>query len=245
MLKTALLIFILVSAAVPALAQGPLGPGSEPPDVLMRDAVATPYADALLKTFAASVRRHADSACRQARGLDDAAAITRGRAILERHGIRMMQVAEDMVDRAAYRAELSASLGADAEAELARLESDPVVKQYIALGRPARLARVLDLVLEQFDRYLLVARIKFDTISPEGRGEPALPENPIEAAEAVEQEFYDKASSPQLNRYVELLEAATIAMQKAINLDKAAQFSPEVIFRGVDSDLAELCVGPR
>jgi hypothetical protein len=101
------------------------------------------------------------------------------------------------------------------------------------------------MLLDQFDRHLLVARIKFDTISPEGRGEPALPENPTAATEAAEQEFYDKAASPQLTRYLELLHAATIAMQKAIRLDKAETFSSKLIFDGVESDLAELCIGGR
>ena len=239
MLRTSLLALTLLAAAVvPARAQ------TEPPEPFMRDAVATPYADALLKTFAASVRRHADPSCLQAKKIDDATSIAQGRAILQRHGVRMLQIVEEGIDRAAYRAELAAEAGAGAEAELERLQQDPQVKQLIAIGRPARLAQVLDMVLEQFDRHLLIARIKFDTISPEGRGEP-LPENPTEAAEAAEQEFYDKTDAPQLQRYLELLHATNIATQKAINLEKVAQLSPKAIFGGVETDLAGLCIGPR
>jgi hypothetical protein len=240
MLRTSLLALTLLAAAIaPARAQ------TEPPEPFMRDVVATPYADALLKTFAASVRRHADPSCLQAKKIDDATSIAQGRAILERHGVRMLQIVEEGIDRAAYRAELAAEAGAGAEAELERLQQDPQVKQLIAIGRPARLAQVLDMVLEQFDRHLLIARIKFDTISPEGRGEPALPENPTQAAEAAEQEFYDKTDAPQLQRYLELLHATNIATQKAINLEKVAQISPKAFFGGVEPALAELCIGPR
>jgi len=245
MFRTALLVIALVSAAVPAAAQGNARQMFEEPEVLFRDALAMPYGEVLLKTFAESVRRNGDPACLQAKAIDDAAAIAQGRAILQRYGVRMMQILDESIDAAAYAKELTAAAGADAETELKRLWEDPEVKQLIAIGRPARLARVLDMVLEQFDRHLLIERVKFDTISPEGRGLPPLPENPIESAEEAEQEFYDKTDAPQLKRYLELIEAVTIATNKAINLEKAQQFSPRLVFGGVERELAELCIGAR
>ncbi len=245
MLRRLLLVIALVSAAVPAFAQGNARQMFEEPKVFVRDALATPYAEVLLKTFAESVRRNGDPACLQAKGRDDAAVIAQGRAILQRHGVRMIQILEEGIDPAAYATEFAAAAGANAEAELARLREDPQVKQLIAIGRPARLAQVLDMILEQFDRHLMIARVKFDTISPEGRGLPPLPENPTETAEAAEQEFYDKTKAPQLQRYLELIEAVTIASTKATNLEKVAQLGPKAFFGGVERDLAELCIGAR
>jgi hypothetical protein len=68
MLIKALLAFVIaLAAALPARAQGPLGLWPEPPDKLVREALDSAYARALLNTFAASVRKDGDPACLQRR----------------------------------------------------------------------------------------------------------------------------------------------------------------------------------
>src|SRR5262245_49115350 len=103
MLARPLLAFALVlAAALPALAQGPLGLWPEPPDALVRDALETPYAQVLLGTFAAEIRKNGDSSCLTAKALDDAALVARGRALLQHHGVRMIKVLDENFDRSAY-----------------------------------------------------------------------------------------------------------------------------------------------
>jgi len=58
--------------------------------------------------------------------------------------------------------------------EIERLERDPDVKALIALDRPARLAKVVDTIMEQFDRHVLIGRIKLHPVSPIARGEAEL-----------------------------------------------------------------------
>jgi hypothetical protein len=91
---------------------------------------------------------------------------------------------------------------------------DPDVKTLIALNRPAQLAKVVDTLMEQFDRYVLIARIKLDPVSPIARGEAelmkdnpteAMRANPTQATEAAVQRFLDKHKSPRIDRYLDLL----------------------------------------
>ena len=68
------------------------------------------------------MRKDGDPACLQAKALDDAALVARGRALLQRYGVQMAKVLNENFDRAAYQAALSAAGEPDAEAELARLD---------------------------------------------------------------------------------------------------------------------------
>lgn len=246
-----MLALAAVLAAVPARAQGKLGFWPEPPEQLMGAVLQTPYAQALLKTFAASVRKDGDRACLQAKALDDAASIAGGRSLLQRYGVRMMTLIEENFDRAAFEAALATSAGPDAAAEIVSLEGQPDVKAFIAVYRPARLAKVMDTVLEQFDRYVLIRRVKLDPIAPIARGESedkpseAMRANPTAAAEEASRRFVDEHPSGQLDRYLDLLDAIETARPKGITMQAAMKLGPVTYFEGVERDLAELCIGRR
>src|SRR5687768_6276093 len=90
-----LLTLTLVAVAMPARAQGPVGMSAEPADTLLREGLDTPYAQAVLETFAASVRKHGDASCLQTKKLDDAAIIAGGRALLQRYGMQTKKVLDD------------------------------------------------------------------------------------------------------------------------------------------------------
>jgi hypothetical protein len=235
---------ITAAVALPARAQGALGT-SEPVDRLIGAALATPYAEAQLKRFADNVRKAGDAACLQAKALDEAALIARGRALLQRRGEQTMRILEENFDKAAYQAALTENGEADATAEMERLSQEPEVKAYLELYRPAQLAKVLDTILEQFDRHVLVGRIKLDPVAPIARGEPDLKENPIEAAEAAAQQYVDQHPSQSIERYLDLLDASAAARPKGFRLEAAAKLGPMQFFAGVVGDLAELCVGKR
>jgi len=83
-IKALLALTITLAAALPARAQGPLGMWPEPADKLAREALESAYARAHLKTFAASVRKDGDPSCLQAKALDEAATVARGRAASRR-----------------------------------------------------------------------------------------------------------------------------------------------------------------
>ena len=72
-----------------------------------------------------------------------------------------------------------------------------------------------------------------------------LRKNPTEAAEDALDEFISANKSPQLERFLELSEQAATAMQGAVNKEQAVRVGPGTFFRGVELDLAELCIGSR
>src|SRR5687768_6345847 len=97
---------VALAATLPVSAQGLFGM-AEPADALIRDALASPQGEALLKTFAANVRKSGDPSCLQAKALDDAALVAGGRALLQRRGVQTMKILDENFDRAAYQAALT------------------------------------------------------------------------------------------------------------------------------------------
>jgi hypothetical protein len=235
------------AAASPAGAKGgPLGFWPQPPDAVMRETLETAYAEALLKTFAANVRKDGDATCLQAKALDEAALIARGRALLQTHGVRFLKIQDENFDDAVAQSAFAALAGPNARAELDRLLQHPDVKKLEALNRPIPIAKLLETIFEQFDRYVLIGRIKLDPISPVARGEmEPMKDDPAQAAEAAVQRFLDKHSSRRLDRYLDLQNAAEAATPKGFSTEAASKLGPMAYFAGAERDLAELCVGSR
>lgn len=234
---------IVVASALPAQAQDLLGPLAEPRETQIRKALATDYVQPLLKTFVASVRKAGDPVCLQSKAFDDPAIAERGRALWQRYGVQMMKVMDENFDQKAYESALEAEAGRGALAEIIRLKQDDGVRKLIEVNRIARQAKQVDTILENFDRYVLVARIKLDAISAIARGEQ--PDESLQReAEAAAEKFIEQNPSPQIDRYFELLDAVDAAAPKAYARN-ASKLSPMVFFAGADRDLAELCIGKR
>lgn len=225
---------------------------AEEADTLLNDAFAAPYGAALLKSFAVTVRRDGDAACLDAKGLDDAALAARGRALFLRYGMRMMKSLDEAFDRSAYEAALSASAGPNAMAQLERLKRDPQVKQLLALEQPIRLAKTADLLVEQYDRYLLIHRVKLGAVPTvaemgirEDNPTEAMRAYPDEAAKAAVRSFVDQHPSREIDRYLDLVDAMQAARPKGVIKELALKLGPTSYFAGVEADLAELCIGQR
>lgn len=247
--KPLLALVIMFAAAGATVAQeGPRGIWPDTPESLVRDAVSTPYADALLKQFVANVRKDADAACLQAKGLDDAALTARGRALWQARGVQTLTLLEQAYDRKVYEAAVTEAAGRNVPAELERLRKDADVKELIAISRPLKLANTTDSILEDFDRYVLIARIKLDPVHAISRGESdseSVHANPAKATEAAIQAFYDKQSSKKVERYLDLVDATTTASPKGFKKEELRKLGPMEFFAGTDKDLAEICIGKK
>ena len=238
-----MLLKLLLALSIAAAARAEGGFFAEPPEKLFAEALQAPYGQALAKRFATAVRKAGDPACLQAKALEDAVLAVRGQALWQRYGLRMTRLIEESFNRAAYQRALAERAGPNALAEIERLERDRAVKTYKELNRPAQLARAADMLLEQFDRYVLIGGIKLDPIGADAAGKPELPENPTEAAEAAVAKF--QKQHPGVNRYVDLRDAMQAAKAKGFSFLAAAKLGPVDYFAGVERDLAELCVGRR
>jgi hypothetical protein len=234
------IVLICGSAATPALAQFPTSGPTEQPAPFVREAFASPYGRALVGELGRALRAGADPACLKSKAIAADQLEPLGEALLIKWGTQAMETARSYVDFGIYEKNFTAS------AELKGLREQPQIKRYIDIERPIRLAKVLDFIFEQFDRYLLLNRIKIAAVSPAASGNDDLSrKNPTEAAEDALDEFISANKSPQLERFLELSEQAATAMQGAVNKEQAIRVGPGTFFRGVELDLAELCIGAR
>jgi hypothetical protein len=164
----------------------------------------------------------------------------RGEALLLKWGTRAMETAGSYVDYEVYEK------GFPAGAELKGLREQPQIKRYLDIEQPIRTAKVLDFIFEQFDRYVLLNRIKIAPVSPAASGNiDVLRANPTEAAEEALDDFIETNKSPQIERFLALSEQATEATQGAIKKEQAVRAGPGTFYQGIELDLAELCIGSR
>jgi hypothetical protein len=234
----AMVVGLLFTQAAPsARAQSP---GQAPADQgpLVRQALASAYGKALSTEFGKSLRANADPACLNSRGIPGDELESRGRELVIKWGARMLEGAASVIDPKAYADKFAAG------AELEGLKQNVVVERYLAIAQPMRLAKVLDSIFEQFDRYALISRIKLTPVSPLATGNSdLLGKNPTEATEQELQKFVRKnARSAALHRFLELSEQAEAARSASLRKEAIPGGGAPGFFRGVEADLAELCI---
>jgi hypothetical protein len=234
------IVLILGSAAAPALAQLPTSGPTEQPVTFVPAAFASPYGRALIAELGRALRADADPACLNSKAIAADQLEQRGEALLIKWGTRAMEIARSYVDLEVYEKNFPAN------AELKGLREQPQIKRYLDIEQPIRLAKVLDFIFEQFDRYVLLSRIKIAPVSPAASGNiDVLRANPTEAAEEALDDFIETNKSAQIERFLALSEQATEATQGAIKKEQAVRAGPGTFYRGIELELAELCIGLR
>ncbi|SHK70652.1 hypothetical protein SAMN05444159_3972 [Bradyrhizobium lablabi] len=231
---------IFGSAATTAMAQFPLPGSTEQPAPLVREAFASPYGRALIAELGTVLRTDADPVCLNSKGIAFDQLQPRGEALLIKWGTRATETVMSLVDLKTYEKNFPAG------AELNGLRERPEIKRYLDIERPLRLAKILDFIFEQFDRYNLLNRIKIAPVSPAASGkDDLLRTNPTESAEEAPEDFIATHQSAQLKRYLALSEQAAAAMVGAVSKEQAIRIVPGTFYRGIELDLAELCIVPR
>jgi len=234
------IVLIFGSAATTASAQFPTPGPIEQPAPLVREAFASPYGRVLIAELGRALRADADPACMNSKGVAADQLEAHGEALLIKWGTQATETAMTLIDFEAYEKAFPGN------AELKGLWEQPEIKRYLKLERPIRLAKVLDFIFEQFDRYNMLNRIKIASVSPLAAGKnDLLSANPTEAAEEALDDFVATNKSAQIERFLALSEQAAEAMQGAVNREQAIRTGPGTFYRGVELDLAELCIGSR
>lgn len=245
-LHKALAIAALLAALAPLASAQQLDQAPAAQAALVRDAFALPYAQAFTAEFGKALQRAADPACLASKGIQTSELEQRGRDLLTKWGTRMLAQTDAVIDEKAYQEKLAATAGRDATNELVRLKENPSVKRYLEIERPIRLANIVDTTFENCNRYALIHRIKLMPGSPQETGNQELLRlNPTEVAEQKLDDFVAARTSPALRRFLELSDQAAAAKPAAIRKDRIAMTGPHDFFRGVEADLAEMCIGPR
>ncbi|UPK26951.1 hypothetical protein [Bradyrhizobium sp. 195] len=234
--RRTIVIVLLLSAALPAWAQ----PQKQTKDkaTLVREAFASPYGKALTAELGKSLRASADPVCLTDKGLVADQLEPRGRDIVITWGTRILENAFARIDRQTADNPFAGA------AELESLKGNADVKRYLAMEEPLRQAKILDLIFEHFDRYNLTSRVKLGAVSAPATGNEALLRlNPIEPTEEKLDEFAGKSRSKALKRFLQLSEEAGAAQAAAIKkIASPPPPLPHTFFKGVENDLAELCI---
>ncbi len=251
MLHTRLHIFVAAAVALtagsiasPASAQLALTRPDDNPAVLTREAFASPYGRGMIAEFNSVLKASADASCLKSKNIKPEQLAQRGEAFIIKWGTQAMTVLASYVNLPIYETKFGQSAGLGAAGEMKRLEANPDVKRYMAIERPRRLAYLLDYVIENFSRYVLINRIKMGQVSPLATGnEELLNKNPTEKVGAELEQFLAANKSSQVTRYVELSEQSGAALAASLNTEQVRNsLGPTTFFRGAEKDLADLCV---
>jgi len=242
--KLAIAATLSACATTFAHAQSPEQTLAEQPG-LIRDAFASDYGKAMVAELGKSLRTSADPACLKSKAIAPDQLEARGRDIVVKWGTRMMEGIASIVDPKLYAEKFASTAGPDAATELERLKQDAAVKRYLTLTQPMRLAKILDSIFEQFDRYVLISKIRLAAVFPLATGnENLLRKSPIEATEKKLDKLFATKSATR-DRYLALSEQASAATKAAMKKDKVPPLGPLAFFKGVEADLSEICIGAR
>jgi hypothetical protein len=121
---------------------------------LVHEAFASGYGKALAAELSNAMRSSADPACLDSKLIGPDQLESFGLGLMVKWGTRMMETSESLIDKKTYAEKFSSG------AELAKLQADNTVKRYLAIAEPMQQAKILDSIFEQFDRYVLIKRIK-------------------------------------------------------------------------------------
>jgi HAMP domain-containing protein len=215
------------------------------PDQLVDAAFSAPYGRLLLAEFASALAGSADEACLQGKGIETSSLPDRARAITVRQGAQFIRRFVAMVDRPALKAAFAARIGADAEAELAKLRDHPDVRPFIVLDTVGRDAAVANSIIEMLDRNLLVLKVKLARrFHPLATGNQKLIEaDPSDEINDKLDELVATNKSAALARYLELTDAAQEALDQSINTKTLLGVRNVDLMPGLENDMADVCIG--
>ena len=213
--------------------------------VTAREAFADTYGQLLVDEMHKALFKNAKPACLQERGIARADLLRdRGEDLLVRFGQGVSDRMMDLVNAPAADQEFLRLAGPNALNELRTLMKDPTVAELLRISRVGDRDRMVDRTTELFDRYVLLHRIKIDRISPLVTGSTFLMEkNRASAADEKSDEFGAKNGTPAVKRYLELVDAASEALEAGVDRDKLIRMGPTQLMLGLDAALGALCIG--
>jgi hypothetical protein len=210
-----------------------------------RTAFEQPYGKALVTEAAKVFRKSADPRCLAEKKLDEPQLEAKARELLVYYGARTIEAYQGLVDLKKLEAALEARAGPGVKDEIARLRSTPEVAEFNKLSAPARFVNTAEHILEGFETYFLIHRFRFAPISPLATGDDRLVKMSEEAEKSIEPLLAGKRTAA-LARYLELSEIIGEEYAKAFDRQGMLRFNgPSSFFRGVEAELAELCLPGR
>src|SRR5499426_184996 len=190
-----------------------------------RTAFEQPYGKALVAEAAKVFRRSADPRCLAEKKLDEPQLEAKARELLVRYGTRINEAYMGLVDMKKLEAALETRAGPGSKDEIARLRSAPEVAEFNKLSAPARFVSIAEHILEAFERYLVIQRLRLaGDISPLVTGDDRLVKMSEEAEKSMEPLLAGKHPAA-LARYLELSEIIGEEYAKAFDRQGMLRFN--------------------
>ncbi len=209
-------------------------------EALTRDAFASAYGKANVAELGRALRTDADPACLSSKGLRAEQLEERGRDLFVKWSNILSERTTTFYDPKRYAELFTAS------DELERLKQDAEVKRYLAISAPARQVKVIDVMTENFSRYMLINKIKLGFMPALETGDSDLvSKDPTGATDTAVEKFVAKSRSAALNRFLDLSDQSAAALQASLDKEAAKKTAPHNLLKGIEADLAELCIGKR
>lgn len=213
------------------------------PPVAVAQAFADSYGRAVLREFGVILQESADPACLRAKGLEPAALAAFGEELLVRRGQAWIDMMFDFIDAAKAETEFRRLGGDNAMEDLRQAAADPIVRELREIGRPAQLDNLVDRVIEEFDRFVLLNQIGLARpLSPYATGSDLMAESRAEPSEDAVEAFAEANQTPALLRFRELVETMGKAMAAATDQDRLLRHGPGRSFPGADAELKAHCI---
>jgi hypothetical protein len=229
--------------------------GQMPPELsdrstaqLVNDAFSNSYGRLLVTEFGKILRESAATDCLRNSPLDGSPVEfeERGKEILIKNGIRVMEVYEQGINTAKYRAAFIAQIGPNATKEFALLLANADVKKLNELRYAARLATVAHAVTETIGRQALVNRLGLvRSPSPYMAGKPELWDaSELALSQDISDRFAERHPTPQVLRWEKMGEAMTDAFKLAFDQNKPFHAGPSYLVKDLAEGFAKVCVFP-
>ena len=120
------------------------------------------------------------------------------------------------------------------------------MKAYLEANRPARHDKIVDIIAEHLDRYMIVKRYRLDRdLSPaSGANESVLALDRSGRIEADIDAFIEKnKANRKLQRFLDLSDSSEDALKNAMMGSKRLkEFFPLNAFAGIETELKDLCI---
>jgi hypothetical protein len=233
-------------AVAPACAQT----GEKPQPELRKILLTPPPAEAIQAPLAAKLAdrlgqvwfESAEPSCRAGRSLDLASYRKLARTMLIAVGDNMRQLAVSIQDGPKADAAFAAQAGQDAMAELRRLSTDVVVKEFLVRLRGRSAVEQTQTYLENIERALLLSGVKINgQANPLASGDSDLQEE-IENATAAPLDYADANKGKALDRFLELLIVAERTLAETGDQDAMLQWGPGRLMPILEGPLKANCI---
>ena len=211
------------------------------------ESLADEYGQAMISELARLMSLRSDAACLKSRNWSEAATKKAAAAVLGKYGRKAWALRSPEIDRAQLEAAFIKIASPQALADMCKVAATGVPQRYAALVEPMSRDVVIDVIADDFDRYLDSANFALgQTLSPISSGNRELSEVRMRREDLVAAQLQKASSSDAvfglLLKHLDAIDYAAREIVLRINKGVGPERIAYRAFTGVEVDLRNACV---